>query len=134
MLLHRKELEMTEFLAHAMGDYVIQSDWMAAEKTKRSLPAILHAASYAACFLTLTRSPKALIVIGGTHFVIDRWRLAKHVGWAKNQIAPEDFRPGHTATGYGEDKPDWMAVWLTIITDNTMHLLINRWALKRWRS
>ena len=123
---------MSEFLAHAIGDYVVQSDWMAAEKPSHHGPAALHAASYAACFLPITRNWKALAVIGGTHFVIDRWRLAKHVGWAKNQIAPKAYRPEHTATGYGADKPDWMAVWLLIITDNTMHLAINRWALRRW--
>jgi hypothetical protein len=123
---------MSELLAHAFGDYVVQSDWMAAEKTKRHGPALLHAASYAACFLPITRNWRALAVIGGTHFVIDRWRLAKHVGWAKNQFAPAAARPGHTATGYGADKPDWMAVWLLIITDNTMHLAINRWALRRY--
>jgi hypothetical protein len=123
---------MGELLAHAVGDYVFQSDWLAAEKVKRHGPAALHAASYAAAFLPLTRSLRALAVIGGTHFVIDRWRLAKHVCWAKNQLAPAAYRPGHTATGYGADKPDWMAVWLLIITDNTMHLAINRWALRRF--
>ena len=123
---------MGELLAHAVGDYVFQSDWMAAEKTKHHGPAALHAASYAAAFLPLTRSLRALAVIGGTHFVIDRWRLAKHVCWAKNQLAPAAYRPGHTATGYGADKPDWMAVWLLIACDNTMHLAINRWALRRF--
>lgn len=123
---------MSELLAHAVGDYVVQSDWMAAEKTKRSGPAVLHAVSYAACFLPVTRNWRAILTIGLSHFVIDRWRLAKHVCWAKNQLAPATYRPGHTATGYGADKPDWMAVWLLIIADNTMHLLINRWALRRW--
>ena len=123
---------MNELLAHAVGDYIVQSDWMAAEKTRRHGPALAHAASYAACFLPLTRSWRALAVISGTHFVIDRWRLAKHMCWAKNQVAPAAYRPGHTATGYGADKPDWMAVWLLIICDNTMHLLINRWALRHW--
>lgn len=123
---------MTEFLAHAVGDYVVQSDWMANEKTRRSGPAAAHAVSYAACFLPLTRSPYALAVIGGSHFVIDRWRLARHVCWAKNQLAPAASRPGHTSTGYGADRPDWLAVWLMIIADNTMHLLINRWTLRRW--
>ncbi len=123
---------MSEMLAHAVGDYVFQSDWMAAEKTTRHGPAFAHAASYAAAFLPFTRSVRALAVIGGTHFVIDRWRLAKHVCWAKNQLAPTAYRPSHTPTGYGADKPDWMAVWLLIITDNTMHLLINRWALRRF--
>lgn len=119
-------------LAHMIGDYVVQSDWMASEKVKHHGPALAHAASYAACFLPLTRSVRALTVIGGTHFAIDRWRLAKHVCWAKNQLAPRAYRPPHTATGYGTDKPDWLAVWLLIIADNTMHLFINRWALHRW--
>lgn len=123
---------MSELLAHAFGDYVVQSDWMAAEKVKHHGPAAAHAASYAACFLPLTRSWKALAVIGGTHFVIDRWRLAKHVCWAKNQLAPSEYRPGHTPTGHSADKPDWMAVWLLIIADNTMHLTINRWALRHF--
>lgn len=124
---------MSEALAHLVGDYIVQSDWMAAEKTKRTgAPALMHATSYAACFLPLTRNWRPLAVIGVTHFVIDRWRLAKHVGWFKNQLAPKEYRSGHTATGYGPEKPDWMAVWLLIITDNTMHLLINRWALRRW--
>jgi hypothetical protein len=123
---------MDPIIAHAIGDYVVQSDWMAAEKTKRHGPALAHAATYAACFLPLTRDWRALAVIGGTHVVIDRWRLAKHVGWAKNQLAPRAYRPPHTATGYSPDKPDWMAVWLLIITDNTMHVVINRWALRRW--
>lgn len=105
---------------------------MATQKTSRHLPALLHAATYTACFLTITRSWRALAVIGGTHLVIDRWRLAKHLIWLKNQAAPKAHRPGHTATGYGEDTPDWLAVWLLIITDNTMHLAINGWALRRW--
>jgi hypothetical protein len=121
---------MNEALAHLIGDYVFQSDWMASEKTVRHIPALAHAATYTAAFLPLTRNWKALAVIGGTHFVIDRWRLAKHLCWAKNQLAPAAFRPGHTATGYGTDKPDWLAGWLLIICDNTLHLLINRAALR----
>jgi hypothetical protein len=123
---------LDQLLAHMVGDYVVQSDWMATEKTSHHAPAALHAVTYAACFLPLTRSPRALGVIGGTHFLIDRYRLARHVNWAKNQVAPESHRPGHTPTGYGPAKPPWMAAWLLIITDNTMHALINRWALRRW--
>lgn len=123
----------SEFLAHAVGDYVVQSHWMATQKTRDSGPAAAHALSYAACFLPLTRNWRALAVIGGTHFVVDRWRLAKHVVWLKNQAAPKAFRPPHTATGYDDATPSWLAVWLLIITDNIMHLLINRWALRRFR-
>lgn len=128
----RPSYNVDAVLAHLAGDYLAQSHWMATEKVKAHTPAAAHALAYTACFLPLTRSWKALGVIGGTHFVIDRYRLAKHVVWAKNQVAPAAFRPQHTATGYADDVPPWLAVWLLIVADNTMHLAINRWALKRW--
>lgn len=123
---------MSEALAHLTGDYVLQSSWMATEKLTDIRIAALHGATYAACFLPITRNWKALAVIGGTHAVIDRWRLAKYVAWGKNQIAPKRYRFAPSATGYRTDAPDWLAMWLLFITDNTMHMLINRWALKRW--
>lgn len=112
-------------IAHLIGDYVLQSHWMATEKTKRWLPAVAHAVSYGLPFLLLTQSVIALAVIIGTHAVIDRYRLARHVVWAKNQLAPAAHRPGHTATGYPDDTPPWLAVWLLIICDNTIHIVIN---------
>jgi hypothetical protein len=77
-----------QLLAHAIGDYVLQSHWMATEKTKRSLAALLHVLTYALPFLFFRPSWLALFVIVSTHFVIDRWRLARYVCWAKNFIAP----------------------------------------------
>jgi hypothetical protein len=77
-----------QLVAHAIGDYLLQSDWMANEKTKRSLAAALHAITYAIPFLWLRPSWAALAVIVGTHFLIDRWRLARFVVWAKNYSAP----------------------------------------------
>jgi hypothetical protein len=124
---------MKRLIAHLMGDYVIQSNWMASHKTERVFPASAHAATYAACFLPLTHNWRPLAVIGGTHFVIDHWRLAKHVTWAKNLLGPAADRSEHTATGYPATTPDWLAVWLMIIADNTIHLLINEWALDHWR-
>lgn len=124
---------MTEALSHLVGDYIVQSHWQADMKTKETLPAALHAVTYTTCFLPVTRNWKALAVIGGTHFVIDRFRLARHLVWAKNQVAPRSHRPPHTATGYPEDLPPWMSFWLMIIADNTTHLVINRLALKWWK-
>lgn len=121
-------------LAHLIGDYCLQSDWMAQRKTAEHLPAVVHAVSYALPFVALTRSKRALAVIAGTHYVIDHWRLARHVVWAKNQLAPQEYRyPWATAgvTGYGQ-RTDNLVVPLMIITDNTLHGLINAWALARW--
>jgi hypothetical protein len=119
-------------LAHLVGDYLLQSHWMATEKTKRWWPAVVHALTYGLPFLLVTRSPLALAVIVGTHAVIDRYRLARHLVWAKNQLAPASHRPSWAdarATGYPSDTPPWLAVWLLIIADNTVHLAINAGAV-----
>lgn len=116
-------------LAHLVGDYVLQSHWMATEKVKRWAPAMAHGATYTLPYLLVTRSLLALAVICVTHVVIDRYRLARHVVWAKNQVAPRGYRPPHTATGYADDVPPWLAVWLLIVVDNTMHLAINALAV-----
>lgn len=123
-------------LAHAAGDYLLQSDWMAAEKTKRWWPALTHALTYGLPYLLVTRSPLALAVIVLTHAVIDHYRLARHVVWAKNLLAPASYRrPWRecTATGYPADRPVWLATWLLIIADNTIHLAIN-WGAIAWLS
>lgn len=119
-------------LAHLVGDYIIQSHWMACEKTKRWWPAIAHGLTYTLPYMLITQSPVALAVIAGTHIIIDRFRLAKHLVWAKNQLAPKAFRPvwaDAKATGYTSETPAWMSVWLMIIADNTIHLLINTAAI-----
>jgi hypothetical protein len=113
-------------LAHLLGDYVLQTHHQAQQKTRSWTHALTHAATYTAAHGALvTRDPLALAVIGGTHALIDRYRLARHVNWLKNQFAPREARPGHTATGYPAGTPDWLAVWLLIATDNTIHLLVN---------
>lgn len=109
-----------QIVVHLVGDYLIQSHWMATEKTRRSLAAAIHASTYALPFLLLTRSPAALALIVTSHFVIDRWRLARFVVWLKNGA-----RGPVTATGYPEDVPPWLSVWLLIIADNTLHILCN---------
>lgn len=152
---------------HLVGDYLLQSDWMAQQKTSRTFPALAHAAVYTAPFWLLMPSWWALTIVGGTHFVIDRWRLARYVCWAKNFLAPygtlgpvipsSEMRQGPlyrtgvwgdsssswareitrwvhpwsecSGTGYHKDRPAWLAVWLLIIADNTMHLAFNGLAL-----
>lgn len=125
---------MPELIAHLLGDYALQSDWMAQEKTKRWGVAIVHAVVYSLPFLLLcTPSFAALTVMAVTHMVIDRLRLAKYISYAKNFLAPRafwyDWRDCE-ATGYHKDRPPWMSVWLLIITDNAIHLLINHFALR----
>jgi hypothetical protein len=115
-------------LLHFVGDYILQSDWMATEKTQKWVPAVAHATTYTLPFLLLTRNPIALLVIGGTHLIIDHYRLARHLVWVKNFLGPRrTWRPWAecSATGYPSDRPVWLTTWLLIIADNTVHILIN---------
>jgi hypothetical protein len=146
-------LTADQILAHLVGDYVLQSHWMATEKLKKSSAAFAHALVYTLCFLPISTSPKALAFILVTHFVIDRWRLARFACWLKNFLAPpgwasapfqtnppRDQPPRYPAwnypweecagTGYPKDVPTWLSVWLLIIADNTFHLICNGVALK----
>lgn len=114
-----------QILCHLIGDYLLQSHWMATEKTKQSAAAAIHALTYTLPFNFLTTSLSALAFIVGTHFLIDRFRLARYVVWLKNGA----WKSTITATGYRREIPDWLAVWLLIIADNTLHLICNGIAL-----
>lgn len=138
---------MIQLILHLTGDYVTQSDWMATKKTSSTWAAFVHASVYSAPFWFIA-GYKALLVIWVTHLLIDRFRLARYVVWAKNLMAPKTTlwcNYGHndqarcgscrlvralpwsvcTATGYPPDRPAWLAVWLLIAADNTLHLAIN---------
>jgi hypothetical protein len=122
-----------QLLAHLVGDYLLQSDWMALNKTQRHPPAAAHALTYTLPFLALTRSPARLALVAGSHFAIDRWRLARYVCWAKNNLGPPGLNPPWAeckVTGYPPDRPEWLTVWLMIIADNTLHGLCNWLALR----
>ena len=122
-------LTADQLVAHAVGDYILQSDWMAQEKTKRSLAALCHVGVYLVPFVLLTHSPLALTAIGASHFVIDRWRLARYVVWIKNWMGANKPWSECTATGYPPDRPPWLTTWLLIIVDNILHVTCNGVAL-----
>lgn len=108
---------MPELLCHLLGDYCLQNQWMADNKTKRWWPAFVHVCVYTLVFvLWFKPSLLACSVMFGTHLLIDRFRLAKY--WVN-----------FYKIGTGESVPAFLSVWLLIIVDNTFHLCINHWAL-----
>ena len=124
---------LEQIILHLIGDYGSQSDWQALNKTKRSWPCICHVVLYSLPFL-LIGSIQAVLVIGITHFFIDRFGLARYLAYAKNFLCPIKEWPRWEeckATGYHESRPIYLAVWLLIALDNTLHLVINYSAL-RW--
>lgn len=136
-----------QVVAHLIGDYILQSDWMANEKTKKNVAAVVHGFFYALPFLILTGGRDfSFFAIWLSHYLIDHFRLARYLVYAKNFLSPSrtlqtDSTPAKFArwwhpwsecvdTGYHKDRPAWMAVWLMIIADNIVHILCNAAALK----
>ena len=124
---------MEQLILHLFGDYITQTDWMATNKTKNIGIALLHAFIYSIPFaIVFHPSFVAAITIYISHAIIDRYRLARFVVFAKNLTTQPNLKWADCkVTGYHKDRPEWLAVWLLIVVDNTMHLAINYAAL-RW--
>ena len=122
---------MEQLILHLFGDYVTQSDWMANRKTDSTWAAFCHATIYSAPFLLLG-GWESVFVIWLTHLLIDRFRIARFVVFAKNFMgSPWPRWENCKATGYPSERPIWLTLWLLIAADNTLHLAINYGAL-RW--
>jgi hypothetical protein len=121
---------MSRLVAHLVGDYVVQSDWMAAakvygdSKTARKA-ATIHASLYTACFVPFTRNPIRLAVIGITHGLLDHYRPLPKLIHRKDVLLSPVSWPATEA--------DKVPFWLSIVVDNTIHLAINELALRQWR-
>lgn len=98
-----------------MGDYILQSDWMANEKTKRHFPAFCHALLYSTGFLIFRPSLTAWLTIFVTHFFIDRYRLARYVVWAKNFMGPLSWWKQSKDGAWSGSSNQVAAMWRTWI-------------------
>lgn len=162
---------MGELLCHLVGDYCLQNHWMAMNKTKSTPVALVHATAYSLPFLVLilwSWTPYGavrpyrlwpLLIIWGTHFLIDRLRLASYwvrfygngePGWLPSRLHEANRQHYVYARRGGDPRiadqwraeeeydrmhplpaaaPPHLKDWLGIAVDNTFHLLINHWAL-----
>ena len=124
-------VSMDMLIIHLIGDYMLQSDNMAKNKEVSLKWAFIHAFVYTIPFILLTLSIKALFFIMVTHAFIDRYKLAKYIifYWNKLWNGPKSWHECDIKTGYSKQKPIWLATWLFIIIDNTMHLILNATAI-----
>lgn len=118
---------MIQLLLHVLGDYLFQNDWIAKNKslpTKEGyLACVVHVSIYGLAFSVIAPSISSLLIIVLSHFIIDKWRLAKF--WFKlvNWNWKSDY-------GFNDDKPFAIAIWLLFIADNWFHVFINYLAIK----
>lgn len=110
---------MNELLCHLTGDYPLQSSWMALNKHHPGLEGayscVAHSIIYTIPFLFLTQDLWRLVLIAGSHFVIDRYRLASECLRVRNGVSSQEW-------------PN-IPLWCITVCDQWMHLLINHWVL-----
>jgi len=127
-----------QLVCHLIGDFVLQNDYIARHKPHNSYVCGFHVLIYTLVFLFVTWSLPALLVIAGTHFVIDRFRLGVHwcnfygVGdpWLKDGVYYEDTHVDELGVPtYRPPEPTWRNFWLAVIVDQTFHLACNLLAI-----
>jgi hypothetical protein len=63
---------MHPFLAHLIGDFILQNEWMATNKKRSSFPCAVHTLVYLIPFLLCDLQWWQVAVIGIQHFAQDR--------------------------------------------------------------
>lgn len=117
-------------LGHFVGDYLLQNQWMALNKSKPGwigfLACTLHVVLYTASveYIASVYNPLALALIFIPHWLIDRFSLAKpFLKWKNGGRGMDDiFKVGDTIT----QEKIWEASFsapVYIMNDNTMHFL-----------
>ena len=98
---------MNWFMAHLVGDYLLQNDWMANGKKNSTWICLIHVLFYCVPFVLFGIPPLAVALIGLEHFAQDRTGFVRWYMGAKGQDA--------FATHLGP--------WSIIVVDNVLHLL-----------
>lgn len=131
-------------LGHFVGDYLLQNNWMALNKTKRNklgwLACGTHVVIYATCvmfFLSLSWHdlvyyPIIWLVIAVPHYLIDHYSLASYIMKFKNGVMPLETIEDTTVESI------WKAAFTApvyIVNDNTLHwvmLYFTCWFISKW--
>ncbi len=96
-------------VGHFAGDYLLQTRWMAEEKTRRLFPLFVHGAVYTAAVLLVSLpagglSSVSVIIIFIGHIILDNRTFVKW--WVR--------------TVNGKESPRWMA----LAVDQSWHLIV----------
>lgn len=104
---------MDYLVAHLIGDYLLQNDWMALNKKNRSFPCLVHCAAYTSAVALLTMWPWwTLAIVFVTHFIQDRTQIV--AAWMRT-IGQEKFMGPPCAP------------WSIIVVDNVWHIVVLYW-------
>jgi hypothetical protein len=99
-------------ILHLIGDWLLQTDWMAKEKGKNPQALAAHVSIWAACFIPAAvwlYNPLWLVWLVGTHLLLDGTGFVRW--WMRNvkRVPEADLRGS--------------AWWLAVVVDQVFHLL-----------
>jgi hypothetical protein len=100
-------------VGHLVGDFLVQNDWMARNKTSRTPHCFVHCLFYTLAIWAFSfwwMPAWGLAVVFGTHFPIDRWRLARR--YMVHISGQKDFATGP------------LSPWSIIVVDQVFHLIV----------
>jgi len=87
-------LSLCLLASHMVGDYIVQTDWMAANKLKDAAARAIHVFAYSLCFIptacryapTHAGAVAFLLLNAAAHFVVDSRRWASGDRWPPKPI------------------------------------------------
>ena len=107
-------------LGHLIGDYLLQTRWMAMNKSKQWLPLTVHCLIYTIVLIGSSGLYGAVLPIGAialifvSHLFLDRRTFV--VWWVRHIMGT----------------PDAESSWLTIVCDQVFHLIILGVVVYNW--
>jgi len=99
---------MDWFIAHCIGDYIFQNDWMALNKKSHWFPCFVHVILYTFMFWIIGFGWFQLSLIALQHYIQDR---SQFVMWYMKISGKQKFASPPTAP------------WSIFIVDNVFHLV-----------
>ncbi|AOM83993.1 DUF3307 domain-containing protein [Salisediminibacterium beveridgei] len=100
------------FIGHLIGDYLLQTKWMAAGKATKWLPLLAHVTVYTLVIAVIAwvgfggLSVVGVTVVFFSHGILDRRGVVQW--WVRTVTTP----------------PESEKKWLTIMVDQTLHIII----------
>ena len=121
------DLFIRMLLGHLVGDYLLQTERMALQKSAHGLRGwawcLWHCSLYTAaiCCFSWNASPMFIALIFLSHFPIDRWSLADV--WLK-RIGGRSILAAHAEAHPHREVRIAFACLVYAVADNTMHLVL----------
>jgi hypothetical protein len=124
-------------LGHLVGDYLLQNEWMAMNKSKNTwigwISAFVHCVLYtlAVCTVMWNFTPIWILIVFLSHFPIDKFAFANiYMHYVKGKSMKDyvkkdnvDYVDKEPLNRYDILEGSFTAIVYTV-TDNTLHLLI----------